>query len=69
MLEIQLLMKKKTIGAKNFALCILLTGPSKHALREFQQLTGSAPMNHIVGLCVTHQVTLIIMSGQRDPNS
>ena len=67
MLKIQLHMKKKTIGAKNFALCILLTRPSKHILREFQHFTGSAPINHIVGLCVTYQLTLIIMSGQRDP--
>jgi len=62
---------KKAMGVKNF-FCILLTRPQKHALSEFQLFTATrrfSPFNHNVGLAHPCHVTLILSSGQPDPNS
>ena len=59
------------MGVKNF-FCILLTRPQKHALSEFQLFTATrrfSPFNHNVGLAHPCHVTLILSSGQPDPNS
>ena len=56
------------MDGNNFSFCILLTRPYKQALTEFQLFTGFAPINHIVGLCAPHRLTLILSSGLRDPS-